>query len=70
MITKANIHEIREGVAEFSQRAGISQAEAACELCLVLAIALSNVEAGMSADAAVEAAVEGFTERWGEVFEE
>lgn len=68
-MTIADINEIRQGVADFARKAGISQVEAACESCLVLATVLASVEKGLSVDEAVETGVQLFVSRWGEVFE-
>lgn len=68
MIT-TGIDTIREGVAEFAHRAGISQVEAACEICLVLANAIHGLEAGLPFADASNAAADAFAVRWGKVFE-
>lgn len=66
---KVDINVIREGAAEFAKQAGISQVEAACEMCLVLANVLTSIEDGLTHEEAINAGVEAFTARWGEVFE-
>lgn len=63
-----HITEVRESVAEFAHKAGISQVEAACEMCLVLGNVLAAIEDGLPHEAAVDAGVEAFTSRWGDVF--
>jgi hypothetical protein len=58
------IEDIREGVAEFAQRCGISQVEAACELLLVVVELVNHVEAGTPHQDAAEAVTKAFEERW------
>jgi hypothetical protein len=65
---KIEIQNVREGVAEFAGKAGISQVEAACELLLVLGNAFNAIEDGLAPEEAVVTAVETFTARWGKVF--
>lgn len=67
---KADINDIREGVAEFAREAGISQAEAGVELLYVLAGAAVDLEAGMPMQEAIDKAAEAFAARWPKVFPE
>jgi DNA transposition AAA+ family ATPase len=62
------INDVRESVAEFASKAGISQVEAACEMCLVLGNVLAAIEGGLPHAKAVDAGIEAFTSRWGDVF--